>query len=193
MLPRFDRLGTALQDKPDFQQALAVVYSDILTFHEHAYKLFRRNGKHIRLVCTRFTLLIFLGWICFFKSSWGQFGSRFNCILDSLERHATLIDQEANAYLVSETMQWRREALQAVAKTEKDRSTAQLTAALSWLGLEAVPHCGQAYQDNLLDRLVNDCCEGTTNWILKHKRMKPWLQNGQGSPILWLKGKPGSG
>ncbi|CAN9386696.1 unnamed protein product [Alternaria alternata] len=176
MLPRFDRLGAALQDKPDFQQALAVVYSDILTFHEHAYKLFKRNG-----------------WMCFFKSSWGQFGSRFNCILESLEKHATLIDQEANAYLVLETMQWRREALQAVAKTEKDRSTAQLTAALAWLGLETVPHCGQAYQDNLLHRLINDCCDGTTDWILKHQRMRQWLQNGRGGPILWLKGKPGSG
>ncbi|CAN9203513.1 unnamed protein product [Alternaria alternata] len=176
MLPRFDRLGAALQDKPDFQQALAVVYSDILTFHEHAYKLFKRNG-----------------WMCFFKSSWGQFGSRFNCILESLEKHATLIDQEANAYLISETMQWRREALQAVAKTEKDRSTAQLTAALAWLGLETVPHCGQAYQDNLLHRLINDCCDGTTDWILKHQRMRQWLQHGRGGPILWLKGKPGSG
>ncbi|KAB2109040.1 hypothetical protein AG0111_0g2533 [Alternaria gaisen] len=176
MLPRFDRLGIALQDKPDFQQALAVVYSDILTFHEHAYKLFRRNG-----------------WMCFFKSSWGQFGSRFNCILDSLAKHATLIDQEANAYLVSETMQWRREALQDVAKTEKDRSTAQLTAALAWLGLETVPHCGQAYQDNLLHRLINDCCDGTTDWILRNQRMRQWLQNGRGGPILWLKGKPGSG
>ncbi|CAN9342142.1 unnamed protein product [Alternaria alternata] len=176
MLPRFDQLGTAWQDKPDFQQALAVVYSDILAFHEHAYKLFRRNG-----------------WICFFKSSWGQFGSRFNCILDSLAKQATLIDQEANAYLVSETMQWRREALQAVAKTERDRSTAQLTAALAWLGLETVPHCGQAYQYNLLHRLINECCDGTTGWILEHHDMRQWLRNRRGHPILWLKGKPGSG
>jgi hypothetical protein len=57
MLPRFDRLGTALQDKPDFQQALAVVYSDILTFHEHAYKLFRRNGNVLCLLCTHTALL----------------------------------------------------------------------------------------------------------------------------------------
>jgi hypothetical protein len=66
MLPRFDRLGTALQDKPDFQQTLAVVYSDILKFHEHAYKLFRRNGDSISLLCmcrtplTRFRLDLFL-------------------------------------------------------------------------------------------------------------------------------------
>jgi hypothetical protein len=90
-------------------------------------------------------------------------------------------------------MLWRREALQVVEKTEKDRSTAQLIAALSWLGLEAVPHCGQAYQDNLLDKLIKDCCDGTTDWILKHQRMRQWLQNGRGGPILWLKGKPGSG
>jgi hypothetical protein len=52
MLPRFDQLGTAWQDKPDFQQALAVVYSDILAFHEHAYKLFRRNGN---ILCSDYT------------------------------------------------------------------------------------------------------------------------------------------
>tara|TARA_R110002003_G_scaffold235_13_gene17048 strand:+ start:4552 stop:5622 length:1071 start_codon:yes stop_codon:yes gene_type:complete len=113
--------------------------------------------------------------------------------LDSLTRHAKLVDQEANAYLVSETLQWRKEALDSITKTEKDRSTTQLTAALAWLGLDTVPHCGQAYQDNLLDRLVSDCCDGTTDWILKHPRMRVWLQNGRGQPLLWLKGKPGSG
>jgi hypothetical protein len=44
-MPRFDRLGRALIDKPDFQQALAVVYSDILEFHKHSYKFFRRSGE----------------------------------------------------------------------------------------------------------------------------------------------------
>lgn len=90
-------------------------------------------------------------------------------------------------------MQWRREALEAVTRTEKDRSKMQLAAALSWLALEDVPHCGQAYQDNLLHRLVYDCCEGTTDWILRHEQMRAWLQNRRGSPVLWLKGNPGSG
>lgn len=45
MLPQFDRLGTALQDNPDFQQVLAIVCSDILEFHQHAYKFFMRNSK----------------------------------------------------------------------------------------------------------------------------------------------------
>jgi hypothetical protein len=47
-MPRFDRLGMALIDKPDFQQVLAVVYSDILEFHKHSYKFFKRNGESFR-------------------------------------------------------------------------------------------------------------------------------------------------
>jgi hypothetical protein len=48
LLPRLNRLGDALRDKPDFQQALAVVYSDIMEFHRQAYKFFRRNGKYTK-------------------------------------------------------------------------------------------------------------------------------------------------
>lgn len=43
-LPRFDRLAAAFKDSHDFQQVLAGVYSDILLFHERAYKFFRRKG-----------------------------------------------------------------------------------------------------------------------------------------------------
>ena len=44
-LPRLDRLSDAYKDNHDFQQVLAVVYDDILTFHQNAYKFFRRPGK----------------------------------------------------------------------------------------------------------------------------------------------------
>lgn len=43
-LPRFDRLSLAYRNNHDFQQVLAVVYSDILEFHRYAYKFFRKNG-----------------------------------------------------------------------------------------------------------------------------------------------------
>jgi hypothetical protein len=90
-------------------------------------------------------------------------------------------------------MKWRREALDGISKTEKDRCTMQLTAALAWLGLDNIPYCGQAHQDNLRDRLVKECCDGTTDWILNHSRMRAWLQNGRGPSVLWLNGIPGSG
>jgi hypothetical protein len=43
-LPRFDLLSDAFKDSPDFQQMLAIVYSDILEFHRKAYKFFKKNG-----------------------------------------------------------------------------------------------------------------------------------------------------
>jgi hypothetical protein len=44
-LQRFEILDTTFSDKPEFQQALAVFYADILQFHKHAYKFVRRSGK----------------------------------------------------------------------------------------------------------------------------------------------------
>jgi hypothetical protein len=45
MLPRFDRLETALSHDPNFQALLALVYADILEFHRRAYKFVRRKCK----------------------------------------------------------------------------------------------------------------------------------------------------
>lgn len=44
VLSRFDRLNAALKDDAGFQQLLALVYVDILAFHECAYKFFKRRG-----------------------------------------------------------------------------------------------------------------------------------------------------
>lgn len=44
-LPRFDLLGHAFRQHPDFQHVLAVFYSDILDFHQRAYKVFNDSGK----------------------------------------------------------------------------------------------------------------------------------------------------
>ena len=69
----------------------------------------------------------------------------------------------------------------------------QYAATLAWLHLDSTVHGGQHEQEDILDKLTNDCCPGTTEWILKHQRMKAWLKDGRSSPILWLKGKPGCG
>lgn len=45
-LARFEILGGAFSKDADFQQALAIFYSDILQFHGHAYKFVHRRGKY---------------------------------------------------------------------------------------------------------------------------------------------------
>ncbi|KAF2642645.1 hypothetical protein P280DRAFT_395523 [Massarina eburnea CBS 473.64] len=175
-MPRFDQLSHAYRHQPGFQQVLAVVYSDILEFHCQAYKFFNRHG-----------------WSCFFKSAWGGFDARFSCILDSLSRHSDLVDREANAFLIAETMRWREEASHTATRTEKERLATQLTAALAWLNLDSIPHCGQSQQDNHLDKLTRDCCAGTTEWVLRNPKIKACINDGRDQYTLWLKGKPGSG
>jgi hypothetical protein len=137
--------------------------------------------------------LMFSGWLCFFNSSWGRFEARFGCILESLSRHADLVDREANAFLIAETMQWRQEALADAAKRDKERLIAQLNGVLAWLKIDSDPYCTQEHQDDVLDRLTNDCYAGTTEWILQDQNVKAWLKPGHGQPVLWIKGKPGSG
>lgn len=95
--------------------------------------------------------------------------------------------------MIAETMQWRKEAIEETARREAERTATQLDAVLTWLNLETLPHCGQYNQDDILDRLANECYAGTTNWIVKHPKMRSWLKNDRSLSTLWLKGKPGAG
>ena len=52
MLPRLDRLAKALAADHNFQNVLALVYSDIIEFHQRAYKFVRRKCEF----CTSVTL-----------------------------------------------------------------------------------------------------------------------------------------
>ena len=124
---------------------------------------------------------------------WGRFDARFNRILGDLSRHADLVDREANAFLITETMHLRQEALEEATRKEKERSAHQLAAVLSWLNLDNVPHCGQQHQEDTLDRLTHDCYSGTTEWIVMHQKTKTWMNNNRGQSTLWITGKPGSG
>lgn len=81
--------------------------------------------------------------------------------------------------------------MHAAAVKAKEKIAMQLTASIAWLNLDNT--CRQHEQEDILDKLTSDCCPGTTEWILKHQKMKSWLKEGRASPILWLKGKPGSG
>lgn len=43
-LPRFDRFQEVFGHDSKFQIVLGMVYTDILEFHRHAYKIFKRPG-----------------------------------------------------------------------------------------------------------------------------------------------------
>ncbi|KAF2493309.1 hypothetical protein BU16DRAFT_563472 [Lophium mytilinum] len=157
-------------------QVLAVAYADILEFHCRAYEFFRKPS-----------------WKCFFLSSWGRFDNRFKCILESLARHSDLVDREANALSIAEAREWRERAAREAKKRETEMSAAQYRHVLSWLGDRTADQDAQDEQENRLDQLLGSCYPNTAEWILSRLPVKNWLRTQGNKPILWLKGKPGSG
>ena len=47
VFPRFDWPSATVMENHDVQQVLAVIYADILAFHEWTYQLVRRQGGSI--------------------------------------------------------------------------------------------------------------------------------------------------
>ncbi|PVI02267.1 hypothetical protein DM02DRAFT_702449 [Periconia macrospinosa] len=169
-LPRFDRLSAVLKDDHNFQAVLALMYADVLEFHRRAYKFVRRRG-----------------WKFFFSSMWDNFDSRFKSILADLAYHSDLVDKEAVAVDIAASLRYQKEDAERFEKQEQEWKNAKLSAALSWLGF------GNHVVDHIPDNLTRDCSPGACDWIFKHAKMEPWLQDQGACSIVWLCGKPGAG
>ncbi|KAI1124794.1 hypothetical protein F5Y10DRAFT_279912 [Nemania abortiva] len=189
-LKRFEVLSNAFSDNANFQQTLAVFYSDILQFHKHAYKLVRRSS-----------------WEVLFLTSWGRFQRRFNNLLEDMERHGKLVDKEAQAYHMSKMQQlqthhtselqqlrqdihaWKEDSQEKVNRLEEEQAAQQYQSIVSWLKAD------ESDQLAIFDFLSAEGSKypGTCDWALKNKKIVSFLQQTQGTPILWLQGGPGSG
>ncbi|EMD86414.1 hypothetical protein COCHEDRAFT_1116517 [Bipolaris maydis C5] len=163
MLPRLDRLNHALADDHNFQNVLALVYSDIVEFHRRAYKFVRRKS-----------------WTIFFGSMWAGFESRFNGILKNLAYHGGLVDKEAAAAEISEAVRqtWADLARQLQAKIQK---------VLAWL------ETNETFQADILERYMGDYLPGSCEWFVQHNETQLWLGDSAKNSLLWLCGKPGAG
>ena len=118
-LPRLDRYAFLFDSHPDFQAVLADVYSDILDFHTHAYKIIRRSGwKHL------------------FDASWRDFRGRLNVILQNLSKSKDLLDQEANSLNILEAKDFRRRMYESIERDEFERRDWQLRDTIAWLDLK---------------------------------------------------------
>jgi hypothetical protein len=171
-LPRFDRLSDAFKEQPDFQAILADVYTDLLEFHFHAYKFLRRSGwKHL------------------WEASWRGFSSRFNTILQNMNRSRDLVDKEAASFEILEAKSMRERLLADLEQSEAQKREWQLRDSLAWLDLQG----HDREQDDLLERCATSRQQGTCEWFLRHTKIVAWLDEEDQRTTLWLKGKPGAG
>ncbi|GAW23033.1 hypothetical protein ANO14919_125810 [Xylariales sp. No.14919] len=178
-LKRFEFLNSAYASDKDFQQTLAAFYSDILQFHQHAYRFITRNG-----------------WKLLFPTLWGRFQRRFDDTLENLARHERLVDKEANARNIAEARQmrqeirdWRQDNLDRIERLEKDETSKQYLSIASWLKVD------DSEQQHIYDSLHSEgqSYPGTCAWALKNKSVQLFLQKKSAPQVLWLRGVAGSG
>ena len=131
-----------------------------------------------------------------FLTSWGRFQTRFDNILEDLDRHGMLIDQEANAHNIAAASQmrleirtWREESLEQVKLNEERQAAKDLRSILSWLKVD------ETEQIQIFETISEEGTKfpGTCSWLLKNEKIKSWLQKRPESPFLWLQGNPGCG
>ncbi|TGO32628.1 hypothetical protein BHYA_0301g00120 [Botrytis hyacinthi] len=180
-LPRFDRYQKTFDNNVEFQQSLATVYTNILEFHQRAYKFLRQRAWHV-----------------IFLSFWKDFGSRFDSIINSLKKHRDFIDIEAVSFDIVESRESRvkmqddiqlrqKRELEMVEENEKIAKANRLQHAIAWFTLDG------KNQETEHDRISKKRHDKTCEWMAGEQQFKSWTENNTEDPCLWLHGKPGSG
>ena len=170
VLPRVDRLKATFGDNTHFNQAVGLIYSDLIEFHQPVYKFFRRKGWHF--------------WFTF---NWGLFERRFKSILHRLSSHCDLLDKEAAAIHFSEMKDFRDKRQREEEAFEQHRKS-QMTDSVFWWLSGAEDH-----QEEQLHRISDDRQLEACNWVLEDAQMEAWIGDEGGDPVLWMTGIPGAG
>ena len=169
-LPRIDLLKKAFGETPNFQRVLALIYSDLLDFHQQVYKSFRRRG-----------------WNIWFAFDWGLFERRFKSILSRLAAHCAVADKEAAAIHFLESSRARAASRLEHEEYEERRCNQMTRDVFCWLSAE------EDSQEEYLHRLADLRQPETCNWILSHEELRPWLDEKSGYPTIWMTAIPGAG
>ncbi|KAI1669942.1 NACHT domain-containing protein [Pyrenophora tritici-repentis] len=178
-LSRFKTLNDAFKTQLEFQHTLAIFYADILEYHTHAYRFVRRSG-----------------WRLLFMTSWGRFQRRFSNILEELDRHGKLVDQQANALNIAamvqmrqENLEWREKSLEKISREEKVQASKEYRAILSWLKVD------ETEQTQIIEAISDEEMKypHTCSWLMNDTKIVSWLRNKPEQPLLWLQGNPGCG
>ena len=137
-------------------------------------------------------------WHIIFLSLWKDFGSRFECIIKSLQKHRDFIDIEAASFDITEAKESRirmqddiqkrqRRELEMVEENERNARISQLNHSIAWLSYD------EKLQETEYERILKRRHSQTCEWVTNDPPFKSWLKDDVQRPCLWLNGKPGSG
>lgn len=121
---------------------------------------------------------------------WGLFERRFKSILERLQRHRLLLEMESSSIHFAEMKKQREDMLHHLTQYESQRQTSMTEEVFRWLSADPIN------QEEALYHLTDQCLPGTCDWIFREKDIMDWIQadcQSSPSPVIWLKGIPGSG
>lgn len=170
LLPRMDRLKSTFGDTAEFHQVLGLIYSDIIEFHQRAYKIFRRRAWHV--------------WFAF---DWGLFERRFKGILSRLASHCDLLDKEAASLHFLDMKATRDKRIRDDEAFEQHRQNRMTQDVLTWLS------AAEDNQADYLHGLADHRQLGTCNFILQDPQVSSWADSEVGPDVIWMTGIPGAG
>ncbi|KAF8247263.1 hypothetical protein K440DRAFT_601451 [Wilcoxina mikolae CBS 423.85] len=157
--------------QPLMRKVLVLIFEDVLEFHREALKIFKRRA-----------------WTVVFTALWKDFGTRFQKILDSLERHSRLIECQASLSEFEAAQTARRQTehnFNELRKAEKER---QMISVTKWLAPSEV------HQDQERFTATRRPYPGSCGWVFKNSTVRTWLDSSLGKHSgLWLNGIPGAG
>jgi len=170
-IPQFEEYKSLFDRSPYMQRALEWVYSDILEFHRRALKFFQRRT-----------------WRQLFLSTWKDFKTRFQWILDSLQRHKSLIETQASLLEFHQSQMSRASMENNFSRIQEDERKRRHVAVTAWLS----PANSRLDQNNAASERKE--YPETGRWLLDYHKVKSWLdQNSYSIPLLWISGIPGAG
>ena len=170
VLPRLDRIRKTFGSTPDLHKLLALIYADIIEFHQRAYKMFRRKVWHFWFAC-----------------DWGLFERRFKSIISRLASHCELLDKEAASMHFWEMRELRDRHLLEEEAAEKHRQYQMAQDVFAWLS------AAEDAQEEYLHRLSDQRLLGTCDFILEDDQLSSWIDGESGPEIIWMSGRPGCG
>ncbi|KAF2994830.1 hypothetical protein E8E13_002953 [Curvularia kusanoi] len=170
VLPRLERYTAAFNHDPNFQNTLALVYADILEVHRHSYKF----------VCRK-------SWAILFGSTWARFETRFTGILERLAYHSDLLDREAYAINISETLRHSGDQARRWEQEDAELEASKYHTVLTWLKMN------ETSQDYIFRKHCDGSISDSSDWFINQDKMQRWKSDRSENAWVWITGKPGAG
>jgi hypothetical protein len=166
---------------------LAMIYEDILEFHQSALRVLKRPGMYPKLCFIDFPSHL-IAWKQLFRSAWKDFKTKFQHILNNLSRHKALLESRANLIQIKEAEVARAFAKDKFDDIEDAQRKSRHLEVMNWL--QAV--------ETILDHeaAINVCREypSSGRWLLRDSKIKTWMDPSKYLiSSLWMNGMPGAG